>query len=68
MGGSSRERGTASVGGQAAERKKHSIERWVRLTQDQVALKRGGHGAKALFTGRGLDHEEVKAQEGQASR
>jgi hypothetical protein len=38
----------------------------VRLARDRRFSKRGGHGAKAPFADEGLDHEEVKVQEGQA--
>jgi hypothetical protein len=40
---------------------------WACPEPYQEALKRGGHGAKALYVHEGLDHEEVKAQEGKAS-
>jgi hypothetical protein len=35
---------------------------------DSGVPKRGGYRAKALFVCEGLDHEEVKVQEGQAGR
>jgi hypothetical protein len=41
---------------------------WVRPATDRLSLKRGGHGAKASFVREGLDHEEVKVQEGQVGR
>jgi hypothetical protein len=37
------------------------------LELDQQLPKRGGHWAKARFGFEGLDHEEVKAQEGKAN-
>jgi hypothetical protein len=66
MGGLSRKRKTALIGGQTAERKRFRVWRQVFLAMDQGSPKRGGHGVKASFAGEGLDHEEVKVQEGQA--
>jgi hypothetical protein len=68
MGGLSRERWAALIGGQAADRRKLMIWGWVRLATDPRFPKRGGYGVKAPFALEGLDHEEVKVQEGQASR
>jgi hypothetical protein len=66
MGGLSRERAAVLTGGEAAKRRLSQIRSWVCLTRDRGFPKRGGHGAKALFVREGLDHEEVKVQEGQA--
>jgi hypothetical protein len=41
---------------------------WVYPATDQELPKRGGHGVKAPIVDEGLDHEEVKVQEGQADR
>jgi hypothetical protein len=67
MGGLSRERETALTGGAAAERRLLSIQFRACLALDQESLKRGGHWAKAQYGCEGIDHEEVKAQEGKAS-
>jgi hypothetical protein len=67
MGGLSRERETALIGGVAAERRLLQIQFRACLVLDQEVPKRGGHRAKARYGCEGLDHEEVKAQEGKAS-
>lgn len=67
MGGLSREREAALRDGAAAERRLLSIHYRACSVLDQELLKRGGHWAKAWYVRGGLDHEEVKAQEGKAS-
>jgi hypothetical protein len=67
MGGPPRERRAALIDGVAAERRTLSIRYWACPVLDQETPKRGGHRAKAWYVREGLDHEEVKAQEGKAS-
>jgi hypothetical protein len=68
MGGLSRERKAALIGGQSAERRKFKIYCRVFPDGGPGLLKRGGCGAKVPFVYESLDHEEVKVQEGQAGR